>query len=159
MKYINVGKFVNTHGLKGEIRILSNFRHKNKVFIKNMKLYIGKNKEEFIIDSYRFHKIYDMVTFNGINNINDIEYLKGSQVFINEDDLKLDDEIYSGKLIDFVVIYDNKEIGKITEIIDTPANEVLRVNDKILIPYVDEFIEKIDIDKKILYLKNVGGIL
>ena len=158
MKYINVGKLVNTHGLKGEVRILSDFRHKKNVFVKGMKLYIGKKKEEFTINTYRFHKIYDMVTFEGYNNINDVEYLKGLNVYINEDDLKLDDGIYSGKLIDFKVICDEKEIGIVTEIIDTPANEVIRVDEKILIPYVDEFIEKIDLDNKKIYVKN-GGII
>ena len=158
MKYINVGKLVNTHGLKGEVRILSNFRHKDKVFKKGMKLYIGKKKEEFTINTYRFHKIYDMVTFDGFNNINDIEYLKGLNVYINEDDLNLDGEIYSGKLIDFKAICDNKEIGKVTEIIDTPANEVIRIGEKILIPYIDEFIEKIDLENKTIYIKS-GGIV
>ena len=33
MKFIRIGKIVNTHALKGEMRILSNFRYKNKVFI------------------------------------------------------------------------------------------------------------------------------
>ena len=47
-------------------------------------------------------------------------------------------EIYSGKLIDFKVICDKKEIGVVTEIIDTPANEVIRIGEKILIP---EYIE------------------
>ena len=158
MKYIRVGKLVNTHGLKGEVRILSDFRHKKNVFVKGMKLYIGQKKEEFTINTYRFHKIYDMVTFNGFNNINDIEYLKGLSVYINEEDLKLDDGIYSGKLIDFKVICNDKEIGKITQIIDTPANEVIRVGEKILIPYVDEFIEKIDLEKKEVYVKS-GGIV
>ena len=158
MKYINVGKLVNTHGLKGEVRIISDFRHKKNVFVKGMKLYIGKKKEEFTINTYRFHKIYDMVTFEGYNNINDVEYLKGLNVYINEDDLKLDEGIYSGKLIDFKVICEDKEIGIVTEIIDTPANEVIRVDEKILIPYVDEFIEKIDLDNKKIYVKN-GGII
>ena len=159
MEYINVGKIVNTHALKGELRILSDFRYKDKVFKKGMKLYVGKKKEAFTINTYRFHKIYDMVTFVGYDNINDVEYLKGLQVYINEDDLKLDNEIYSGKLIDFTVIVDNKEIGKITEIIDTKANEVLRVNDKILIPYVDEFIKEIDLDNKKIYINNIGGMI
>ena len=91
MKFIRIGKIVNTHGLKGELRILSDFRHKENVFIKGMKLYVGKKKEEFTINTYRFHKIYDMVTFEGFNNINDVEYLKGLQVYINEDDLKMMD--------------------------------------------------------------------
>lgn len=159
MEYINVGKIVNTHALKGELRILSDFRYKDKIFKKGMKLYVGKKREEFVINTYRFHKIYDMVTFVGYNNINDVEYLKGLQVYINEEDLKLDGEIYSGKLIDFTVIIDDKEIGKVTQVMDTKANEVLRVNDKILIPYVDEFIKEIDLDKKIIYINNIGGIV
>ena len=159
MKFIRIGKIVNTHGLKGELRILSDFRHKDKVFVKGMKLYVGKKKEEFTINTYRFHKIYDMVTFDGYNNINDVEYLKGMQAYINEDDLKLDDEIYSGKLLGFKVVMNNKEIGKITEVIDTPANEVLRINEKILIPYVKDFIEDINMDEETVYVKEVGGLL
>lgn len=159
MEFIKVGKIVNTHGLKGEMRILSDFRHKDKVFIKGMKLYVGKKKEEFTINTYRFHKIFDMVTFDGFNDINEVEYLKGLNVYINEEDLKLDDEIYSEKLMGFKVIIDNKEIGNITEIIDTPANEVLRVGEKILIPYVKDFIKEIDMDEKIVYVNNIGGLV
>ena len=69
MKFINIGKIVNTHGIKGELRILSKFRYKDKVFKKGMNLYVGKKKEKFTINTYRFHKIFDMVTFNGFNNI------------------------------------------------------------------------------------------
>lgn len=159
MKFINIGKIVNTHGLKGELRILSDFRHKDKVFKKDMKIYVGKEKKEFTINSYRFHKIFDMVTFVGINNINEVEYLKGEFVYINEDDLKLDNEIYSGKLIDFDVIVDNKLIGKVSEVIDTPANEVLRVDKSILIPYVKDFIKDIDTGNKIIYVNNIGGLV
>ena len=159
MEFINVGKIVNTHALKGELRIMSNFRHKTQVFKKGMKVYVGKKKEEFTINTYRFHKIYDMVTFDGYNNINDVEQLKGLNIYINEEDLDLGKDIYSGKLIDFNVINDNKSIGKVTEIIDTPANEVIRVEKDILIPYVDEFIEKIDLDKKEIYVKGIGGLL
>ena len=158
MKYIYIGKLVNTHGLKGEVRILSDFRHKKHVFKKGMKLYIGKKHEEFTINTYRFHKIYDMVTFEGFNDINEVEYLKGLNVYINEEDLILDNEIYSGKLIGFKVIVDDKEIGTITEIIDTPANEVLRLDNNSLIPYVDEFILKIDLDKNEVIVKS-GGVV
>ena len=51
---IKIGKYVNTHGIKGEIRILSNFSRKDLVFMPNKKIYI-KDKE-FIIDKYRHHK-------------------------------------------------------------------------------------------------------
>ena len=44
MKYVLIGKLVNTHGLKGEVRILSDFKYKDRVFIPGMKIYIGKKK-------------------------------------------------------------------------------------------------------------------
>ena len=44
MKYINIGKLVNTHGIKGEVRIVSNFKYKDRVFIPGMKIYIGTDK-------------------------------------------------------------------------------------------------------------------
>ncbi len=159
MEFINIGKIVNTHGLKGELRIISDFRYKHKVFINGMKLYVGKKYEEFTINTYRFHKIYDMVTFDGYNDINEVEYLKGKSVYINADDLKLDNEIYSGKLIGFKVYIGDKEIGNVTEIIDTKANEVLRISKDILIPYVDAFIKKIDLDKKIIIVNDIGGLI
>lgn len=58
-----------------------------------------------------------------------------------------------------MIIIDNENIGKITEIFETKANDVIRVNENILIPYVDEFIEKLDKDNKKIYVKNVRGLL
>ena len=152
MELVRIGKIVNTHGIKGELRILSDFEFKDKVFKKGVKVYVGKKKKEFIINSYRFHKIFDMVTFEGFNNINDVEYLKGDFVYVNEEDLNLkENEILKSKLIGFV--------GKITEIFWAKANDVIRVNENILIPYVDEFIEKLDKENKKIYVKNVRGLL
>ena len=67
MKFINIGKIVNTHGIKGEVRMLSDFKYKDKVFKKGMKFYIGKDKKEYIVNTYRFHKIFDMFTFKYIH--------------------------------------------------------------------------------------------
>ena len=162
MELVRIGKIVNTHGIKGELRILSDFEFKDKVFKKGVKVYVGKKKKEFIINSYRFHKIFDMVTFEGFNNINDVEYLKGDFVYVNEEDLNLkENEILKSKLIGFDVIIDNENIGKITEIFWAKANDVIRVNENILIPYVDEFIEKIDKENKIITTKDSGeeGVL
>ena len=61
MKYVLIGKIVNTHGLKGEVRILSSFKYKDKVFKKDMCVYIGKDKICEKISGYRYHKIFDMI--------------------------------------------------------------------------------------------------
>ena len=153
---IYIGKIVNTHGIKGELRILSKFRHKDKVFIKGNTLYIGKKKEKFIINSYRYHKIFDMVTFEGFTNINEVLKYKGDYVYINEDDLVLEDEILSSKLIGYDCFIGEKYVGKIEEVLNEPASDVLRVG-KILIPYVKEFIVKIENDT--VYIKDIRGLM
>ena len=158
MEFINIGKIVNTHGIKGELRILSDFRHKDKVFKVGMKFYVGKEKEEFTVNSYRFHKIFDMVTFKGFTNINEVLYLKGRQVYINKSDLVLDDgEVYIEDLIGYDVIIGEKKLGKVTGVMyNSKANDILKVGD-VLIPYVKDLIIKIEDNK--IYFQDIGGLL
>ena len=156
MKFINIGKIVNTHGIKGELRILSDFKYKTQVFKKDFKFYIGKDKEELIVNTYRHHKIFDMVTFNDLNDINLVLKYKGKEVYINEEDLDLDGEIYIDNLIGYKVVVGDKDIGVVTDVMHMKANDILRVND-ILIPYVKEFILKIE--DNTIYVKDVGGLI
>ncbi len=160
MNYLYIGKLVNTHGIKGEVRLLSKFRYKDKVFVKGFKVYVGKDKEEFEIEKYRVHKNFDMLVFKDIYDINKVEYLKGSLVYINKDDLHLDDNTFlSIDLIGFNVIIDNKNIGIIKEVLDTPANEVLVLDNNVMIPYVKEFIDNINTNKKTIIIKNIKGLI
>lgn len=150
---IKIGKYVNTHGIKGEIRILSDFSRKDLLFIKGFKIYI-KNKE-FIINSYRKHKQYDMVTLVGINNINDIIELKGSDVYIKREDIDsfIDEDLYSYSAII------NEKKYKIENILESKAHKILILDNGVMIPYVDEFIEKKDDIKKIIYLKLPDNLM
>lgn len=159
MKYVRIGKIVNTHGIKGELRILSDFKYKDKVFKKGMKFYVGRKKEEFIVNSYRVHKAFDMVTFTGFDNINDVEYLKGDYVFVKEGDILLDeDEFLTENLLGFTMFIGNKEVGVVTEIINTPANDVIK-SGNVLVPFVKEFVNKIDEENKIIYINDIRGLM
>ena len=98
-----------------------------------------------------------MLSFDDINKI---EYLKGSLVYINKNDLNLDDNTFlSIDLIGFNVIIDNKNIGIIKEVLDTPANEVLVLDNNVMIPYVKEFIDNINTNKKTITIKNIKGLI
>ena len=142
------------------IRILSNFRHKDKVFVKGFKFYVGKDKKEYVVETYRKHKNFDMVVFKDNYDINLIEHLKGSFVYINKDELKLDkNKFLSVDLIGFDVIINDKTIGVIKDVLDTPANEVLVLDNNIMIPYVDAFIKEIDIKNKKVSVYEVKGLL
>ena len=159
--YIKIGKLVNTHGIKGEVRIISDFKYKEQVFKINNNLYIGKNKEKLTINSYRKHKIFDMVTFININNINDVLVYKGEDVFIKKDEIKIDGYL-DEELINLEAYSNNKYIGKITGILKGIKNDNLIIeNNKIrnLVPNIQEFIEKVDLENKKIYIKEIEGLL
>ncbi len=159
MRFIYIGKVTNTHALKGEIRILSNFEFKSKVFTKGFKLYVGHLKTEETIETYRRHKQFDMVKFVGIDSINDVIKYKGASVFINEEDLNLsDDEILTEELIGMKVYNDNSLVGNITEYREDNGNKNIRVNDK-LIPFNKDFISKIDKQNKEIHFHDIGVFL
>lgn len=156
--YIYLGKIVNTHGIKGEIRILSDFDYKDVVFKKDFKIYIGKEKKEEIINTYRVHKNYDMITLNGIDNINDVLKYKGQNVYINKEDIKdlKVDEDYIG-----LDVYTDKYIGKITDILKGKEDILVIENQskRYLVPKVDNFIKNIDFDNNKIYINNIKGLI
>lgn len=161
MDFIYIGKIVNTHGLKGEIRIISDFKYKDLLFKENMKLYVGKRKEEVIINSYRKHKMYDMVTLKGMNTIEDVIGYKGEFAYVNKSDLQIDG-YFNEDLIGLEVYDDNKFIGIVNDIIKSEAHEILVIinNDKkYMIPNINEFIIDIDINKKKIQINNIRGLI
>lgn len=150
---IIVGKYVNTHGIKGEIRILSDFSRKDLIFKPKFKLYI--NNKEFIVKSYRKHKKYDMITFEGINSINDIEYLKGNNVYIRRDDINefIDEDLYK------YLISVNSKLYKIKNILMNNFQKILVLENDKMVPYVDDFVLKKDDEKKIIYMDLPNNLL
>lgn len=143
---IYVGKYTGTHGLKGEIKILSNFSRKDLVFIPNNIIYI--NSKPYKILTHRVHKTYNMLTLEGITDIKDIIDLRGSNVYIENIDVPYLIEDF----INYKVIKDKEYSVK--EIIENPKYKILVLSNKEMIPLIDEFIEKIDNDKRIIYLRK-----
>ena len=159
--YIKIGQIVNTHGIKGELQIISDFKYKDKIFVKDFNLYIGKNKECLTINTYRKYKIFDMVTFYNLNNINDVLIYKGEDVFIKKEDIKVDD-YFDEDLIDLEVFSKDKYIGKVKSILKGVKNDNLIVDNngiKNLIPNIKEFIEKVDLENKKIYIKEIEGLI
>ena len=159
MDYLLVGKFINTHGIKGEIRLISNFERKDLVFKKGIKVYI--NNKEFTINSYRLHKNFDMLTFQEINDINDILIYKGSNVFVKRDSIPSNINLKSD-LINYEIVYNNKIIGKLCDFFNNSKYDLIVIkNDKkeYLVPYLDNFIEKIDKNLKQIFIINMEGLI
>ncbi len=157
---IYIGKIVNTHGIKGELRIISNFSQKDKVFKKNMPLIIDNNIE--IINSYRPHKMFDMITLKNYNDINEVLKYKGKKVYIKEEDLHLNEEEYIlEELLDYKVIEDNECLGKVIDIDYNGSNTLLVIEGikKFYIPYKGNFIIGVDKEKKEIKTENAKGLI
>lgn len=161
MNLIKIGKIVNTHGIKGELRLLSKFPYKDKVFIKGMIIYINKDSKE-VINSYRKHKNFDMITLEGYNNINEVLKYKGKNVYVDSNDIKLDNDKYlDEELIGLSVIYENMERGIITNIERYDKTVLFNIKGKTqeyLIPYNDNLIDNIDMKNKKIFIKDIKGL-
>ena len=153
MSRVILGKYVNTHGIKGEIRIKSNFPYKDKVFQNGKKIII--NNQEYTINSYRIHKGYDMVTLKEINNINDIPFPKNINVYINREEYLLKNEYVDSDLIGFIV-YNSKLDLTVRDILYLNEKKKLLDCDGKLIPF--ELIEKIDLENKKIQIMEVDGL-
>jgi len=157
MDLINIGKIVNTHGLKGEIRIISDFKYKKDIFKTNNIVYINDNK--YIIKSYRFHKIYDMITLENVDTIEKAEELKGLNIYINRTDYK-----FHGYLNEDLIgleVYDNEIYkGKVVDIVKTVTNDLLVIegNKRHMVPNTPTFIKEVDLENNKIYIKYIRGL-
>lgn len=161
MNYIYIGEIVNTHGLKGEVRLLSDFEYKKEAFVVGKKIYVGKTKEPLTIKTYRVHKEYDMFTFDGIEDINDVIIYKGEKAYMNREDISI--EGYFKEDVIGLTAYDKDiPIGEVTFIMKSKAHDILVITDKDrkhLVPYIKEFVTNIDLEQKRIDIHVVEGLL
>ena len=159
MEYVCIGKLVNTHGIKGEVKLLSNFEYKDKAFVVGMNFYIGEDKEKVTVNSYRHHKVFDMVTFKEYNYINDVLKFKGKLVYVLKPDLALDNNsILDRDYIGMNAYYEGMLIGKVKDIIDNNGYKLFVVNNK-YIPFNKEFIKLVSKKDNKIEFKNVSGLI
>lgn len=159
-EYVFVGKIVGTHGIKGEIKLISDYSIKDKILISNQKLYIGKEKKEVILVSCRKHKNYDLLLFREYNNINEVLSFKNKGLYLKKEDLP-QDEIILEELVSYSISLDGNEKGKVIEVIKNKSNILLKVEDEksYYIPMCDEYITKIDSENKKIEVKNIEGLM
>lgn len=159
MDLVYVGKIVNTHGIKGELRIKSDFERKDLVFKVGNKIMI--EQEEHTIRTYRFHKIYDMITIDELDNINDVLCYVGKKVYVSRDSLKLKETDYLlSDLIGLNVVFKDTVYGIVKDYSNT-LNPLLQIEyDKTYyIPINSNFIKNVDLEKKELIVENIEGLI
>lgn len=158
MDKVYIGKIVSTHGIKGELKILSDFDFKDKVFVVGKKLII--DDKEYEIKSYRVHKNFDMVTLDNYTDINEVLFLLKKDVYVSREELSFNDgEILDTELMEYKVLTNTGKVGIIKEIFKaSETNKIIRVlfDKEVLIPY--SFIKSIDKNKKEIIVELIDGM-
>ncbi|MEN2369935.1 ribosome maturation factor RimM [Leuconostoc lactis] len=166
--YFKVGTIVNTHGIRGEVKILAITDFADERFKKGAELQV-ETKDGFVpfkVKSSRLHKNMWLVLFEGVNNINDIEKYKTQDVYVYGDARETlgDDEYYYDEIIDSRVCdLDGNDIGVVSEIMTTGANDVWVVQrpgkKDALIPMIDDVVKNVDVDNKRITIDALEGLL
>ena len=160
--YIDVGKIINTFGIKGELKVASDFEYKDKVFLKDFPVYIGELKEKEIINSHRIHKNYHLTTFKGYTNINEVLKYKGARVYVVREDLNLgNNEYLLNDLIGFEVYDKNQLLGVVIDYENTPNSILLKVKgDKTFyLPKIEVYIQNIDVINKKIFTNKGSDLI
>lgn len=157
---IYIGKTVSTFGIKGELKVISDFEYCDRAYQIDKKILI--NNIEHVISGIRYHKNYVLLKIDNLNNINDILKYVGFNIYIKRIDLGLkeDEYLYKDLINSDVIDDDNTKLGKVIEILN--GNNVLikvKGTKEFFIPLIDNYINKFDLDKKILYTKNAKELI
>ena len=168
MNYYQVGKIINTHGIRGEVRVLSTSDFTDERFMPGNALYLfdkGELVKEVIVKTHRKHKQFDLLSFEKLEDINLIEGFKGFDIKISEDqqqDLG-DGSYYYHQIIGLdAVTLEGEKIGKISEILAPGANDVWVVKRKgkkeLLLPVIDDVIKKVDLEQGLVVVDLLEGL-
>lgn len=162
MEQVIIGEIINTHGIKGELKVKSSTDFVEERFQKGNHVLIQSHGKmiDMVILKYRFHKGHILVTFEGYQDINMVEKYKGCKLYANKDvDLLDEGEYYIGDLIGCEVYDQDKCVGvvKAVQLYDHHDVLVVEGQQKILIPYVDAFVLDEDIENKRIDVHLIEG--
>ena len=163
-QYLDSGKIVGTHGIRGEVRI-DPWCDSPEFLCMFKKLYLDEKGQTFIEVKSRPHKNITLAKIKGVDTIEDAEKLRGKIVYINRNDINLEEGVnFVQDLIGLEVrdADDETVYGKISDVLRTGANDVYEITDsdgkKYLAPVIDEVIIETDIDNGFVLIRPMKGI-
>ncbi len=158
-QYIEAGRIVNTHGVAGEVKI--EVWLDSPQFLKSFKRCFIDRREVKLL-SARVHKGFLIVKLEGVEDVNAAMALKGRTVFIDRADARLPKGAFFLQDIIGASVVDESgsEIGKLVDVMETPASNVYVVKGERehLIPAVPEFILSTDAENGIITVHLIEGM-
>ena len=161
-----VGVIAGTDGLRGEVKVFPTTDEPARFLdLEKVILDTGREERTLKIRSVKFFKKFVILGFEGMDRIEDVEKLKGSELLIGrEDAIPLEEgEYFIPDLIGLKVVTDDgRELGVIKDVIETGANNVYDVQDdngkRILIPAIPQCILDVRLEEGDMTVHLLPGL-
>jgi 16S rRNA processing protein RimM len=164
-EFLEIGKIVNTHGIKGELKVMA-WCDSPEIVLDFDELYIDEGTVKLEIENSKVHKNMVILKISGYNNINEVLYLKNKVLYVPKDEFKLEENCYFIKdLIGMTVIDaddETKVYGKLYDITQAGGNDVYYIKNQkgkdYLIPAIADVVINTDIEKKVMTIRPLKGL-
>ena len=150
LETINVGRIVNAHGIKGEVRVQP--RDGDPAFLTRFKTFYIDGQPVSPTANH-VHKSLVLMKFPGVEDMNAALTYKDKDLYIRRADARLPEGAYFDDELLGMGVFDaatGEELGKLTAVENYPAHKVYTVKGRreYLIPAVkDVFIKSVDLDR------------
>lgn len=156
LEYIEAGEIVNTHGVRGEVKVLCWLDAPEMLCEFDRCRIAGKDYE---MESVRVQKTCNLVKLSGIDTMEAAQKLRGKVLELYREDID-DEVIFAAELVGVEVYADGQCIGTIREVLDYPGNSVyvVRGEHEYMIPAVKQFILSTDMEKNVMEVRLIEGM-
>ena len=172
-KYLRIGKIISLHGIKGEVKIFPTTDDLNR-FNDLKEFYILENDDAnddefekldtFTSEGVKYIKNTCILKISGYNKIEESTKLIGKNIYVSRDNATplRNNEYYIVDLIGLKAYVADEYIGDVKDIMKSSSTDILVIdyNGKdLLVPMVTDFVEKVDVDKSVIILKTIEGLI
>ncbi|MVB10594.1 Ribosome maturation factor RimM [Caprobacter fermentans] len=163
-KYLEAGKIVGTHGIKGELRVQP-WCDSAEFLTRFSTLYLEAGNVPVHVLSSRVHKELLLMVLEGVDSVEKADTYRNKVLYLDRSDVTLPDGRYFMQDLVGLDVYDADTFlyyGTLTRVLRTGANDVYQItaqdHKNYLIPAVPEFILGIDLEKGKMMIRPIRGI-
>lgn len=162
--FLEAGRVVGTHGVRGELRV-EPWCDSARFLTGFSEFYWDGGREKVKVVSSRPHKNLLLLKLEGIDTVEQGDALRGRVLFLNRKDVELPEgRFFVQDLIGLSAVDadDGRIYGKVTDVFPTGSNDVYQVTDEngkdYLVPAIRDVIVRVDVDEGVLELRPMRGI-
>ena len=156
LQFIEAGEIVTTHGVRGEVKVLT-WLDSPELLCEFDRCRIGG--KDYTMESVRVQKTCNLVKLSGVDTMEAAQAMRGKVIELYREDID-EDVIFGAELIGVEVYEGDALLGKITDVLDLPASSVYVVSGdhEYMIPAVNQFILSTDLDANRMQVKLIEGM-